>query len=232
MSLNCRGYLFDAGGVLVLPDTAVMREVLRPYGASNVLGRYVRAHYLAMAAKSRIGADEDDWDVYHDVYVESVGVVSDERVEAAYVLGRSKYAHMWREPIESSVRALRHLQAADVPIGVVSNASGQVEAALRRGGVCQVGDGAGARVACVIDSEVVGVAKPDPAIFTFGLDAIGLQASEVGYVGDSVAMDVVGAKAAGLHPILLDPFDDWAYSDSPDMVAVTRIRSLAELVID
>ena len=36
---------------------------------------------------------------------------------------------------------------------------------LRRSGVCQVGPGAGVAVRCVVDSHVVGVAKPDPAIF-------------------------------------------------------------------
>ena len=40
------------------------------------------------------------------------------------------------------------------------NASGQIEGVLRRMAVCQVGDGAGAPVRCVVDSHVVGVSKP------------------------------------------------------------------------
>ena len=44
------------------------------------------------------------------------------------------------------------------------------------------------------------------------------------YVGDSVTMDVGGARAAGLHPILLDPYDDHPGAD------FQRIRSLEELV--
>jgi FMN phosphatase YigB (HAD superfamily) len=77
----------------------------------------------------------------------------------------------------------------------------------------------------VIDSAVVGVAKPDPRIFDFAAPHFdGVDRAQICYVGDSVTMDVAGALAAGLHPILLDPFDD-----HPD-AGFERIRSLAELV--
>ena len=82
---------------------------------------------------------------------------------------------------------------------------------LRRSGVCQVGAGPGTPVRCVIDSAVVGVAKPDPAIFDHAeVHFPGLSRDRIAYVGDSVTMDVGGATAAGLHPILVDPHDDHA----------------------
>jgi putative hydrolase of the HAD superfamily len=91
--------------------------------------------------------------------------------------------------------------------------------------VCQVGDGAGVTMRCVVDSTVVGVAKPDPAIFEHAaIHFPGVPREAIAYVGDSVTMDVAGATAAGLHPILLDPFDDHAGAD------FERIRSLAELL--
>ena len=40
--------------------------------------------------------------------------------------------------------------------------------------VCQVGEGACTRVAVIVDSHVVGVEKPDPAIFTHAFDALSL----------------------------------------------------------
>ena len=80
-------------------------------------------------------------------------------------------------------------------------------------------------VRCVVDSHVVGVAKPDPAIFDHALvHFAGFDRGRIAYVGDSVTMDIGGATAAGLHPILLDPFDDHPDAD------FERIRSLAELV--
>ena len=80
-------------------------------------------------------------------------------------------------------------------------------------------------VRCVVDSHVVGVAKPDPAIFAHAeVHFPGIDRRRIAYVGDSVTMDVGGAIAAGLHPILLDPFDDHPDAD------FERIRSLSELL--
>jgi putative hydrolase of the HAD superfamily len=128
--------------------------------------------------------------------------------EAAVVLGGTRSAWLWRHPIPSSVSALAILHERGVPIGVVSNASGQIESVLRRMAVCQVGNGAGTPVRCVIDSHVVGVAKPDPRIFAPALAALGLAAEHVAYVGDSVTIDIAAARSAGLHPVLLDPYGD------------------------
>ena len=60
----------------------------------------------------------------------------------------------------------------------------------------------------VIDSHVVGVAKPDPRIFEVALAraGAGIRPSEVAHVGDMLSTDVAGARAAGVTPIHFDPF--------------------------
>lgn len=220
--------LFDAGGVLVLPDPTVLGPLLAWYGGSAEVAVHARAHYAAMAAKSRAGVGETEWSHYNDAYVAAVGVPDDLVVEAAMVLSRTRHAHLWRWPIAESVAALWALHDRGVPIGVVSNASGQIESVLARSRVCQVGDGDGVPVRVVVDSHVVGVAKPDPGIFEPALACLGgVERSRVAYVGDSVTMDVGGARAAGLQPFLLDPHDDHA-----DLVddGVQRLSSLADLL--
>jgi putative hydrolase of the HAD superfamily len=215
----------DAGGVLVLPDPTVLAPLLGYYGGSLDIDRHRRAHYAAMAVKSAQGADERDWFAYDRAYVASVGVADRDVDEAARLLGETRHAPLWRWPIPESVAALRALAAAGVPLGVVSNASGQIAAVLARSAVCQVGAGPGVDVRCVIDSHLVGVAKPDPAIFDHAAPFFaGLERPRIAYVGDSVTMDVGGAVAAGLHPILLDPYDDH------DGAPFERIRALDELV--
>jgi putative hydrolase of the HAD superfamily len=217
--------LLDAGGVLVLPDPDVLAPLLAYYGGSTEVAVHRRAHYAAMAAKSRTGAGEIEWADYDRAYVRAVGVADDVADEAASVLGRTRTAHLWRWPIPESLAGLRALHDAAVPLGVVSNASGQIEATLVRSGVCQVGDGPHVPVRVVVDSHVVGVAKPDPGIFELALAHFeGITRDRIAYVGDSVTMDVHGARAAGLHPVLLDPHDDHPELD------VSRIATLAELL--
>jgi putative hydrolase of the HAD superfamily len=224
VALDVDAVLFDAGGVLVLPDPTVLGPLLASYGGDPSVDRHVRAHYAGMAVKSEQGADEHDWHAYDLAYVVSIGVAPRDVEEAAVVLGSTRTAWLWRFPIADSVAALAALHERGIPIGVVSNAAGQIESVLRRVGVCQVGEGAGAPVRCVVDSHVVGVAKPDPRIFSSALAALGCSAERVAYVGDSVTIDVAGARAAGLQPVLLDPFDDHAGAEH------ARIASLNDLL--
>jgi putative hydrolase of the HAD superfamily len=217
--------LFDAGGIFVLPDPTVLAPLLEYYGGDPSIERHRRAHYHAMAVKSRAGGLEADWDEYNHAYVTSVGVPAHDVGAAAALLGRTRTAHLWRWPIPESVSALRRLHEAGVPIGVVSNASGQIAEVLVRSGVCQVGEGPAVPVRVVIDSHVVGVAKPDPRIFEPALEHFpGIERGRIAYVGDSVTMDIGGARAAGLLPILLDP-----HGDHPDADFRT-IRTLGDLL--
>jgi putative hydrolase of the HAD superfamily len=217
--------LFDAGGILVLPDPHVLGPLLAYYGGDPSVTAHRRAHYAAMAAKSSAGSHEGIWDEYNGAYVRSVGVTDSDVEVAAAVLERTRNAHLWRWPIPESVQALRDLAVIGVPMGVVSNASGQIEEVLRRSAVCQIGSGAGTEVRVVVDSHVVGIAKPDPRIFEPALDHFpGIAHDRIAYVGDSVTMDVGGARAAGLHPVLLDPHGDHEGAD------FERITTLADLV--
>ena len=50
----------------------------------------------------------------------------------------------------------------------------------------------------IIDSTVLGIAKPDARIFEAALSELGVMPSQAIYVGDSYAADMVGGKNAGL----------------------------------
>lgn len=216
---------FDAGGVLVLPDPTVLIPLLSPYGGTASVAAHRRAHYAGMAAKSRAGSSEADWAVYDLAYVTSVGVDEDLRQRCASLLGRTRTADLWRWPIPESVSALASLAERGIPMSVVSNAAGQIEWALAHSGLCSIDGSAGVMMRTIVDSHIVGVAKPDPAIFDHAAVVHPEHdRSRIAYVGDSVIMDVEGSAAAGLRPVLIDPYDD-----SPDAPA-HRIASLDDVV--
>ncbi|MCE9623013.1 MAG: HAD family hydrolase [Actinomycetia bacterium] len=225
LASNFDAILFDAGGIFLLPDPTVLGPLLVYHGGDPSEAAHRRAHYAGMAAKSAAGSTEKFWDEYNLAYVRSIGVFDHEIELAAEVLGRSRNAYTWRWPIPESLSALRKLHDAGMPMGVISNASGQIAEVLARSGICQVGEGPSIPMRVIIDSHLVGVAKPDPHIFDFALDYfVGIDRSRIAYIGDSVTMDVGGARAAGLHPILLDPHDDHPGAD------FDRLRSLEELL--
>ena len=107
-------------------------------------------------------------------------------------------SHLWDQPVEGVAAALDRLAALPVRLGVVSNADGRVADALARAGLAD-------RFEVIVDSSVVGVAKPDPGIFRHALAPMGLRAGpSVWYLGDTVGYDVAAAVAAGLTAFVID----------------------------
>ncbi|HET6508744.1 MAG TPA: HAD-IA family hydrolase [Baekduia sp.] len=93
--------------------------------------------------------------------------------------------------------ALRALRAGGVRLVVVSNWDVSLHEALAATGLARLVDGA-------ISSAEVGAAKPDPAIFAraLALAGDGVTPGDAVHVGDE-AVDVEGARAAGVAPVLV-----------------------------
>jgi putative hydrolase of the HAD superfamily len=215
--------LLDAGGVLLLPDPAAMRRALAPLGAAPSDEVCRRAHYASTREIDRLGTV--DWRAADRVIADLFGVPPD-RVEDAFAAIEGVYTSEAWTPIPGATHAVRQLQASGIPLAVVSNAGGTMEQQLLAHRICGVGvdDGEVAEVAIVVDSHVVGVEKPDPKIFEIALAALDVEAAGAVYVGDTVYFDVDGARAAGLTPVHVDPFEDCPARDHP------HVRSLADFV--
>jgi putative hydrolase of the HAD superfamily len=198
--------LLDVGGVFVIPDGKLVVKALSTARVPTMNVNTDRAHYSGMAAVDR---KEGEGDLYLAGYLGSLGVSADQfptALNAIMGLSREPSLVLWQQVIADSVAALHIMAAQGVRLGIVSNSDGTVEDQLRRHGICQVGPGPGTEVLAIVDSGAVGVAKPDPAIFGSAIAALNYPPSEIAFVGDSVRYDVLGAEAAGLVPIHLDPY--------------------------
>lgn len=94
--------------------------------------------------------------------------------------------------------ALRHIEMSRnvittlskrYPIALVSNFYGNLHAVLDDFGLGGFN--------ALIESSVVGVRKPDPAIFRLGVEALGYAAAETLVIGDSYDKDIVPAASIG-----------------------------------
>lgn len=220
----------DVGGVFHVPDHDVMVKALRSVGVEADPDRLDRAHFVGVAALDDWPAEHQGmWAAYQSAYATEVGA-SDEQLAAAVVALNTAFMtepEMWSRVLPGSVDALRKLHASGVILAIVSNSDGTVERRLREHGICQVGDGPGVPVSIVVDSAAVGVAKPDPRIFTFALEATGARPDRTLYVGDTVGADIVGARAAGIHAIHIDPYG-FCHDRSHDHIA--RLDEVVALV--
>lgn len=205
--------LFDAGGVLLLPSPELTGPLVARFGGSPEADLLMRAHFVGTHAMDhamdheRSRSQPSDWMAYEMAYLEVAGVPAAVLEEAAGYFHERFLSAWWRQPVPGAKQALIALAERGVPTGIVSNASGTVEADLAELGICGVDTPGAAPVSCVVDSDVVGVRKPDPAIFRYALEELDLPASpRIAYVGDTVFFDVRSATAAGLTPLLHDPY--------------------------
>ena len=217
--------LLDLGGVFYLPDHDRIADALATLELAIEHDRLDEAHYHGVAALEELrDGDDSIWHAYNRAYARVCGVAPD-GVDRATALLLDEFGRggLWTRVIPGSVAALRELARLGVGLAVVSNADGTVEAQLRADEICQVGPGPGVSVAAVLDSSVVGVSKPDPTIFQLALDSLGVEPADAIHVGDTPAADVVGARAAGVTPVLVDPYDLHGGIDCQ------RVRSLADV---
>jgi putative hydrolase of the HAD superfamily len=211
--------LFDAGNTLVFLDHARMAA-----GVGAALGIPLAAGALAAAGPAAAramegasGGDRQRADVYLESLFTLAGVPAARLGEVRSCLARLHLEqHLWSTVVPGTREALARLRAARIRLGVVSNSDGRVEAALQAAGLREFFD-------VVVDSAIVGVEKPDPAIFHAALEALGIAARDALYVGDLYEVDVQGARAAGMDAVLFAP------GEPPSIAGCATVRSIAAL---
>ena len=98
---------------------------------------------------------------------------------------------------DDTLESLERLRGKGYCLGVVSNLRRDMDQLCRNLGMSPYLD------FCLTSADV-GAEKPDPAIFRAALKQAGVMPSEAVHVGDQPRSDMVGARGAGLHAILLD----------------------------
>ena len=224
---EARAVLFDVGGTLTHPDWQRLAELARAEAGrefdSAELDRVFKDGLREVDAclKQNVAPPFDttrrNWTFARMFGGLGLGAESCERLrERLDALHDER--HLWCGVDPSAARVLDAIHAAGLRTAAISNTEdGRLEELMRLTGLAE-------RFDFMLDSFVVGVRKPDPAIFRLALDRLGLEPRDAVYVGDSYGHDALPALAIGLGAILVDPLDLTPESVCP------RVRSLGELV--
>ncbi len=161
--------------------------------------------------------DAERLPLYLDTLLRGLGLAEAgaRRQAAAGVAGEHRRSNLWSRRAEGSLEALETLRRRGYRIAVVSNADGRVRTLLEAAGLS-------AHLEFVVDSAEVGVEKPDPRIFLAATGRLGLPPAACAYVGDIYEIDVVGARRAGLAPVLI--------GDAPAPEGTRRVADLTSLL--
>jgi putative hydrolase of the HAD superfamily len=120
-------------------------------------------------------------------------------------------------------RTLPQLKEAGYILGVISNRDKPFQDVLDDHGISEFFDFSMA-------AGEVNVWKPDPGIFEHGLQRVNVAAKEVIYVGDNYYADVVGARSAGLQPVLYDPLGIFPEPDCATIKSFDELNSIIKVI--
>jgi putative hydrolase of the HAD superfamily len=216
-----RTVLFDAGGVLLDLDYRYLRRLVDSRRHATTEDALARAEaHARQQIERRVregGRTGEAWRDYFHFILAEVGVPAAEHEAIIDALWEAhERVGLWTVAIGGGPDVVRELKGRGLRIGVVSNAEGRVARDLELAGY-------GELLETVVDSHVVGVEKPDPEIFRIALRELGMPPDTAVYLGDVPSVDIEGARAASIAPILLDRHDLY-----PEAAAI-RLRSIREL---
>jgi putative hydrolase of the HAD superfamily len=213
----------DAGGVLVFPNWARVSDTLRHHGvtvSADVLAAAEPRAKFVIDQSVRHGDATDTQRMWRfmELVFESAGVApgpaSDAAVRDLHVYHAAH--NLWESVPTDVVPALARLAGLGLKLVVVSNANGALHRMFDRVGLTRY-------FHCICDSCVEGVEKPDPRFFQIALERAGAAAESTMHVGDLYYVDVEGARASGIQPMLIDPFGLYAEFE------VDRVQTLGQL---
>ncbi len=215
--------VFDAGNTLVHVDAPWVVDFLRARGHDTDLARLDRGRRRANRVVEELletpsTTDRDRWAPYFDRILAEAGVADpDERARCVEALrANDRERSLWRTVPPGTRETLAALRARGFRLAVISNSDGRIRGLLDELELA-------AFFELIVDSGVFGVEKPDPRIFSDSLARLGVAPAKSLYIGDLYAVDVVGARAAGMHACLLG-------DRRPDCLAIERLDELPSLV--
>ncbi len=129
------------------------------------------------------------------------------------------------ELLEENRLILEQLRQKGLPLVLVSNFYGNIHTVLRDANL----DG---YFKDIVESAVVGVRKPNPAIFALGVCALDVPASEVLVVGDTYSKDIVPAHQLGCRAIWIKgrQWEEKTYDESICDAVITRLDEMLAYV--
>lgn len=221
-----RAVFFDAGATLLRPNPPVeeiyAREFSRDgsrFSAQELSGALARAWGEVLAEKlaDRYGGVRGE-PAFWKTLLNRVRAHLDGGVVSAEAFER--LALHFRDPgswsiFEDVPDVLATLERRGFLLAVVSNWDSHLPALLESLGLAR-------KFRAVSVSAIEETGKPEPEIFLRTCARLGVAPAETLHVGDSIAEDYEGARAAGLQALLLDREDRYPH-------VADRIRSLEEL---
>jgi putative hydrolase of the HAD superfamily len=231
LPLGVRTILFDFDGTLVFhePDSfdvirAFCAEIGQPLAAeAERQGRRMRHEYFVdPVIRDQIDglSGHEFWEHFNRFLLGGMGIEGDLTQLVRELGARFDQIELTYHCPSASCRTLEGLRDRGYGLGLITNRENvdRFYELLRK---MQLGS----YFALTLASGEVGVSKPNPGIFFAAMGRLGTTAEESLYIGDNYWADVVGAKQAGITPVLLDPHNLFPEADCTTLERIDDLLS-------
>jgi putative hydrolase of the HAD superfamily len=203
-----KGIIFDYGATIdsngkhwaeVLWDAYLTNQV--PVGKSDFRDAYVygerylashpviKPHYTFREVLLEKVTIQLEWLIQQQILPKNCQFLS-------YSLAISEQCYNFALETTRLVRPVLEALHKQYPLALVSNFYGNIDTVLDDFGIAPY-------FSDIVESAVVGICKPDPAIFSLGVKKLNLEPQDVAVVGDSYKKDILPAQSIGCRTIWL-----------------------------
>ena len=227
-----KGYIFDYGGTLDTGGQHWGKVIWHAYEHLQVPVSETDFRDAYVHAERTLGKNpiiQPDFTFYKTL--ETKIRLQLEYLQTSYIIPLTSYilpltSHLYEATVAETSKSREVLLSLkkQYPMVLVSNFYGNIATVLKEFKLDGIFD-------TIIESAVVGVRKPDPQIFTLGVEALGMQPDEVVVVGDSMDKDIIPASKAGCHTVWFKG-EGWTNDPVDESPAGKVITDLTQLLVN
>ena len=227
-----KGYIFDYGGTLDTGGQHWGKVIWHAYEHLQVPVSETDFRDAYVHAERTLGKNpiiQPDFTFYKTL--ETKIRLQLEYLQTSYITPLTSYilpltSHLYEATVAETSKSREVLLSLkkQYPMVLVSNFYGNIATVLKEFKLDGIFD-------TIIESAVVGVRKPDPQIFTLGVEALGMQPDEVVVVGDSMDKDIIPASKAGCHTVWFKG-EGWTNDPVDESPAGKVITDLTQLLVN
>jgi HAD superfamily hydrolase (TIGR01549 family) len=228
---SVRAVFFDVDFTLIYPGPVFQGEGYRSFCAKHGVTNCDPGEFQAAVASASSLLDDSDDNVYDaQVFVryirhiiQRMGGCGGALDACALDIYREWAACQHFSLYDDVVPALRSLRGRGLRLGLISNTHRSLDAFQSH---FELND----LIAGAVSSSDHGYNKPHPSIFRAALQLLGVRPDQAFMVGDNFRHDIAGARAIGMHGVLLRRSGvRLAGADERDIAGIPVITSLHEL---
>ena len=186
--MNFKAITFDIGGVLYSDDVfkrAIKRALieLNPNVTEAKFDQVYEEHLISQSGSLR-----------SKLCLEFLGDM--QRKEELLRLTDKYWLFESSDMYQDCLLQIKELKNAGYSVGIIANQPATVKETLAKDQILQYLDFLGI-------SALVGLEKPNPALFQLAVDSLGFPANEIVHVGNRIDNDVIPAKSIGMKTVWL-----------------------------